>query len=151
LIIGLVDTVTAGLSKSAMNLSSRPAQLTTVPAVEAVGKPMASNVLEQSGSLSEFWVAVVFGWPAIVLALLLSATGIARGKPLFLGVAVAIMMPFCLYLAATPRGFWIGVAVPFLLLSAAFAVRRRRSEIAWCLFAPVVAAFFWLAMVVMQQ
>ncbi len=70
------------------------------------------------------WPAIVFGWPAVLLALVLSAAGITRNKPVFLAAAVAIVIPFTLYLAANPGIGWIGLVIPILLIGAGVAVHH---------------------------
>ena len=95
-----------------------------------------------------WWPALVFGWPAIVLAIALSAWGIARRRPAGLYVAAAIAAPFSLYLGGTPRVSWLGFIIPVLLLGAGVAVRYRRTEIASLLLMPVVAIVGWVASLV---
>ncbi len=97
------------------------------------------------------WPAIVFGWPAVLLALVLSAAGITRNKPVFLVAAAAIVTPFSLYLAANPGIGRIGLAIPLLLIGAGVAVHYRQTAVTWSLFTPVVVAMAWLAIVVMRQ
>ena len=68
-----------------------------------------------------WWPALVFGWPAILLAVVLSVMGILRRKPVWLAVAATVVIPFSFYLAGSPRFRWIGLAIPLnrvLLVSA---------------------------------
>ena len=95
-----------------------------------------------------WWPALVFGWPAILLAIVLSVWGIARRRPAGLYVAAVIAAPFSLYLGGTPRVGWLGLIIPVLLLGAGMAVRYRRVEIAWLLLMPVVVIVGWVASLV---
>ncbi len=98
-----------------------------------------------------WWPAVVFGWPAILLALVLSVAGIAKRMPLLLAAAAVIAAPFSLYLAGSPRIGWIGLGIPLLLAAAGVAVHYRRPQIAWPLLVPVVALIGWVASLVIRQ
>ena len=98
-----------------------------------------------------WWPGVVFGWPAILLALALSVLGIIKRVPLLLVVSAVIASPFSLYLGGTPRVGWLGFMIPVLLLGASVAVRYRRVEIAWLLLVPIVSVVGWVASLVMGE
>ena len=97
------------------------------------------------------WPAIVFGWPAVLLALVLSVLGIARLKPAYVAGGAALAIPFSFYLTGTPRFWWMGLGIPLLLIGAAIAVKYRRAEIAWTLLVPAVAAVGWLAVIVIGE
>lgn len=98
-----------------------------------------------------WWPAAVFGWPAVVIAVVLSAVGIIKRRPTILVASAVIIAPLSLYLGGTPSVGWIGFTMPVLLLGAGVAVRNRRIEIAWLLLIPVVAVIAWLAILVVAQ
>jgi len=98
-----------------------------------------------------FWPALLFGWPALIVALLLSAAGIIRNKPIWLGVAAVVVIPFSFYLAGSPRFGWMGLAMPLFLVGAAISVRFCKVWLAWSLLAPFTAISSWLAFVVISQ
>jgi len=98
-----------------------------------------------------WWPAVVFGWPAILLALVLSVLAISRRKPSVLAASAVIAAPFSLYLGGTPKVGWLGFMIPVLLIGAGVAVRYRRVGTAWLLLVPVVAVVGWVASLVMGQ
>ncbi len=102
-------------------------------------------------SYVNWWPAVVFGWPAILLALVLSVLGISKRIPGLLAVAAVIATPFSLFLGGGPRFGWLGFMIPVLLLGASVAVRYRRVEIAWLLLLPIVAVLGWVASIVMGE
>ena len=99
----------------------------------------------------ELLLVLIFGWPAVLLALVLSAAGILRRKPKWLAVGSVIVIPFFAYLAATPRFRWIALASPLLLLGASIAVHRSRFGLAWALFVPFAGIVAWLAVVVLSE
>ena len=98
-----------------------------------------------------WWPAVVFGWPAVLLALALSVIGIAKRMPLLLAAAAIIAAPFSLYLVGSPRIGWLGFGIPLLLAAAGAAVHYRRPQIAWPLLVPVVALVGWVASLVIRE
>ena len=98
-----------------------------------------------------WWPAVVFGWPAILLAIVLSVVGIAKRSPSVLVTSALIATPFSLFLGGGPRFGWLGFMIPVLLLGASVAVRYRRVEIAWSLLVPIVAVLAWVASIVMGE
>jgi general stress protein CsbA len=92
-----------------------------------------------------WWPAVVFGWPAILLSILLAITGISSRRPAALFVSAVIAAPFSFYLAGTPRVGWLALMLPVLLIGAGIAVRYRSVPTAWLLLMPVVAVVIWVA------
>ena len=102
-------------------------------------------------NLLEMWPAILFGWPAILVALGLSVRGIVRGKPWWVLVAAIPVLPISLYLAGTPRFGWFGLSIPLLLAGASIAVYFKHSRVAWILLAPYVGIFAWLAVLAMNE
>ena len=102
-------------------------------------------------TIVNWWPAVVFGWPAVILALILSVAGIVRKRPIWLFVAAIILIPITIYLIGSPRIGWMGFTIPVSLSGAGIAVRRRREGLAWVLLAPFVGVFVWLAIIVMGE
>jgi hypothetical protein len=96
----------------------------------------------------QVWPAIVFGWPAVVLALALSATGIVRMKPVLLLIALILVAPISLYIAGSPRFWWLGISIPLFLAGASIAIHYRRNTLAWGLLVPVIGIFGGLAVLV---
>lgn len=94
---------------------------------------------------------ILLGWPAILVSIALSVTGIIRSKPLGLVVAAIIVIPISLYLAGTPRFGWIALLSPVLLLGVSIAIRRSLPLLAWSLFVLSAGFFGWLALIVMSE
>jgi hypothetical protein len=98
-----------------------------------------------------WWPALVFGWPAIILALILSVLGITRRRCVLLAAAAVITMPFSFYLLASPVLGWSGLAIPSCLLGAGAAIRYHRTTLAWLLLLPVFCIIAWVANAVLSQ
>ena len=97
-----------------------------------------------------WWPAIVFGWPPILLAIVLAVLSITKRRPALLATSAVIATPFSLYLSATPRVGWLGLMIPVLLIGAAVAVRYRRVGTAWMLLVPVMVAVVWVASLVLR-
>ena len=81
--------------------------------------------------MPEWWPAVVFGWPAVVVSLGVAATGIVLKKPVLLVVSAVLAAPFSYYLSGAEN--WMAFAGPVILvalLSGAYAVKRGLSWLA---------------------
>ena len=102
-------------------------------------------------NIPEAWPAIVFGWPAILVSISLSITGIVRQRPKWLVVAACVALPFSLYLAGSPAFRWFGLATPFLLVGSSIATNYDKTRIAWSLLGPYVGGIGWLAIVVMSE
>ena len=98
-----------------------------------------------------WWPAYVFGWPAILLAIVLSALGVIKKSPAVLAASAVIATPFSIFLGGNPRFGWLGFMIPVLLLGASVAVRYRRVEVAWLLSVPVMVVVGWVASLVIGQ
>jgi hypothetical protein len=97
------------------------------------------------------WIVVLLGWPAIGLALGLSFTAIARRRGRMLYAAAGLMLPFAVYIAASPRFEWLGLLLPLCLAAAGVAVRRKSILLAWLLVTPVALFCLWLFSAVATQ
>ncbi len=102
-------------------------------------------------NILEAWPAIVFGWPAIMVSIALSVTGIVRQRPKWLVIAAIVALPFSLYLAGSPAFGWLGLSIPLLLAGAGVASRYDRPIVAWSLLVPYVGGIGWLAIVVMSE
>ena len=95
--------------------------------------------------MHEWWIAVVFGW-AVIVSVILAGAGIVYRNPVLLLVSALLVGPFSLYLSGGNN--WLAVAggaIPLTLVAGAYAVKRRRPWVAWCLLAPFVGVAIWLA------
>jgi len=101
--------------------------------------------------LFEPLVVVLFGWPVIILSVLVLVTGTLFKRAVWVLAGAILTLPFALYMGATPRFRLVGLFLPLLLLAAAYAVQRERRWLAWLLLLPHVAFAAWLAWSVYNQ
>ena len=102
--------------------------------------------------MPRWWPAVVFGWPAVMVSLLLAGYGVRARRPLLPLVSALLMAPLGYYLAGAEN--WLGLAGPAILLcfiACAYAIRRDLIWLAWCLLLPFTAVMVWLAISVIRQ
>ena len=99
----------------------------------------------------QMWPAIVFGWPAILLSIVLSAMGIVRNRPAWLVVAAILVLPISLYLVGSPLIGWFALTVPLSLAAAGVSISYHQTKVAWVLLAPFVGVSSWLAMMVMSE
>ena len=98
----------------------------------------------------ELW-PILLGWPAILVSVVLAVIGIVRKRPGWLVGSAIVVVPFALYLFATPRFRWVALVFPVLLFAASIAIRRSLPWLAWSLLVPFVGFFGWLASIVMTE
>jgi hypothetical protein len=99
--------------------------------------------------LTETLVQIVFGWPAIMTAILLSIAGVWLKKPGLLIAAGIVCLPFTYYVS---NGFRSPlVLLPVCELGAAYALMRGFNRIAWLWIAPLLIVAALLAYTVLSQ
>jgi hypothetical protein len=102
-------------------------------------------------ALSMSIVAVVFGWPAVIVSILLTLAGIAVSRSrLVLGGAL-VGSPFLFYLLLTPRFGWVVPPVALSYFGAALAVARGHRVTAFACVAPFLALAVVVAELVLRQ
>lgn len=94
---------------------------------------------------------IIFGWPFIILSLLLAVTGVILKRPVLLVAGAVFFTPPAWYLSGYPSVRWFGMLLPVFLLSDANVVRRSQLILASLLVLPPVLASAWLAYLVMAQ
>lgn len=101
--------------------------------------------------MSELLVQIIFGWPFIILSLLVCLVGLITKHYWLLLVGAVLFAPFSYYLSGAPGIRWIGFAFPLFQAGAAFAVRGNKMPLAWILTLPAFLVSAWLAFVVLSQ
>ena len=102
--------------------------------------------------MPEWWPAVVFGWPAVVVSLVLATAGIGLKKPFLLVISAVLAAPFALYLSGAQNWMaFTGPAILFSLLAGAYTVKRGMLWVAWCLLAVFASLCLGLTVIVLQQ
>ena len=99
--------------------------------------------------IGEILLQMIFGWPAIITAILLSIAGVWLKRPAFLVAAGIVGLPFAVYMTA---GYHTPAFVFTLFqFGSAFAVKRQKALFAWVLITPMIIFAAMLAYVVLTQ
>jgi len=101
--------------------------------------------------MSEILPQIIFGWPFMIAALLLSLVGAAMKDYRFLVAGALFFMPPSLYLSGYPGLRWLALLLPFFILGAAFLLRNNRPRFVRLLLLPPIGIVLWLAFLVMTQ
>jgi hypothetical protein len=91
------------------------------------------------------FIEIIFGWPAVVTSIVITATGIAVRSWFVALIGAIIAIPFMFYLFGTPRFILVSVPVAIAHFSVAYAVYRGRRLPALVLFAPFVVLAAYVA------
>ena len=99
--------------------------------------------------MTNILVQIIFGWPAIMTAILLSIAGIRLKKPALLIASGFICIPFTYYIS---NGFRSAAALlPLFQFASAYVLTRNRESIAWLLITPLIMVSAALAYAVLTQ
>jgi hypothetical protein len=98
--------------------------------------------------MTDLWVPIIFGWPAINTSILLSMAGIWLRKPALLVAAGIVCIPFTYYLSEYSP---LAVILPLFQFGSAYAIARQKDLIAWLLMAPLPVIAVGLAYAVLTQ
>lgn len=90
-------------------------------------------------------------WPFMIASIVFSFIALGSKKAKFLGISCILIIPFSLYLVATPRFEWWGLIFPFLYLGAALALRKNIRWLAVLLISPNILLIGWIGYAVMNQ
>lgn len=101
--------------------------------------------------MQETIVQIVFGWPFIILSLLLAVIGVNWKRPVLLVASALFFTPPAWYLSGYPSIRWFGILLPALILGAAYYVKRGKAGLAWVLLLAPALVSVWLAVVVLTQ
>jgi hypothetical protein len=96
-------------------------------------------------------VQIIFGWPAIIVSLLVTLSGLIWKRFWLLLVAAVVFFPVSVYLSSFPAMRVLGLFLPVFQLGAAIAVRARKLPLAWVLASPVFIVSAVLAYLVLTQ
>jgi hypothetical protein len=86
----------------------------------------------------------LFFWPFMIASIILSFIALGTKKSMFLVISSILILPLCLYLAATPRFEWWGLIFPFFYLGAAFFLRRNIRFLPVLLISPNILLIGWI-------
>ncbi|WP_438317060.1 hypothetical protein [Sporosarcina sp. FA9] len=94
---------------------------------------------------------VILFWPFMLVSIVLSFAALSKKKPLLLVISFFLIIPFSLYLAATPLFSWWGFILPFFYLGSALSLRKNMMWLSVLLIVPVILMVGWLGYVVITQ
>ena len=95
---------------------------------------------------------VSLGWPAVILSMLLSISGIYFQKPRLLLVAAVLILPISLYFFGANN--WIGKVFPLfpiLIVVCWYTLRNKLLFITWSILILPLSMFSYLAFMVANQ
>jgi hypothetical protein len=102
--------------------------------------------------MQDILVQTIFGWPAIILSLLLAFCGLVFKKWILLVVGGVVALPFsAIYMGGYFHSYLIGAMLTLGHFAAAFSVHKKRMFIAWALLLPFTALVVMLAYAVLTQ
>ena len=73
-------------------------------------------------------VSILFGWPTIILALVVTAVGLWKKWPALVAAGAVLCIPFAYYLNLYFG--WFAFALPLLQFGSAYAARKERASLA---------------------
>jgi len=101
--------------------------------------------------VSDLLVQIVFGWPFIIISLLVSLFGLITKRYWLLLIGAVLFAPFSYYLYGAPGIRWVALALPLFQFAAAFAVRNNKMLLAGILTLPAFLVSVWTAFLVLSQ
>jgi hypothetical protein len=102
-------------------------------------------------NLPDYLVQIIFGWPAILLSLAVSITGILKKWVWMLVLGGVLCAPFAFYLSGWPGIRYLAFLLPFFQFGAAWSVHKDMKTLAWVLLFPLAGISIFLAIVVLNQ
>ena len=101
--------------------------------------------------MRDILIQILFGWPAILFSLAVSATGILKNWPWMLLVGGFVIIPFSFYLSGYPFIRYLAFLLPFFQVGAAWALRSKKKILACVLLLPLAVVSVVLATLVLTQ
>lgn len=94
--------------------------------------------------MSQAFVVLIFGFPAVFVSLLLSVVGVLKDRFWLVILGAVLFIPFSYYLNGAPnlRGF--AILLPLFQMGSAAAVRENNKTWAWILLVPAFLASLWV-------
>lgn len=94
---------------------------------------------------------VLLFWPFMLTSILLAFIALGKKRPLFLVISSLLIIPFSLYLAATPLFRWWGLILPLFYLGAALSLKKDIGWLSVLLISPVIILIGWFGYFVITQ
>jgi len=88
---------------------------------------------------------MAFGFPAVILSLLVSVIGVLTKKYWLVIIGALLFAPFSYYLSGSPGLAGLPILLPGFQVGSAVAVREKNKLWAWLLLVPAFFAALWVA------
>ena len=98
---------------------------------------------------SDLLVVMLFGFPAVILSLPISAIGVLKEKVWLVVVGAVLFVPFSFYLSGAPGSAGLPILLPGFQVGSALALREKNRLWAWLLLLPPLLAILWVLGVVL--
>ncbi|NWG05860.1 MAG: hypothetical protein HXY35_04130 [Chloroflexi bacterium] len=99
--------------------------------------------------MAQVFVVLLFGFPAVLVSLLLSVVGILKEKFWLVLIGAVLFIPFSYYLSGSPGLYRLPILLPLFQIGSAVAVRAKKKSWAWLLLFPAFFASLWVVVVVL--
>lgn len=90
-------------------------------------------------------------WLTMLASIILAFYGIGKKKPLYLIIAAVLILPFALYIAATPVFKWWGLLLPICYLVSAWLLHKKEVLLSVLIILPVITMIGWVGLMVVLQ
>lgn len=100
--------------------------------------------------ISDILIPLLFGFPAVILSLLVSVVGVLTQKYWLVILGAVLYAPFSYYLSGSPGLAGLPILLPGFQVGSAVAVRERNRLWAWLLLIPAFSVAFWVAVVALS-
>ena len=99
----------------------------------------------------DFLLALLVGWPAIVVTLILAILGLLRNNFRFLLGAAILAFPSAWYLSGFPRLNSPVFLLPLFLFGSSYLMSRQHEMLAWLVAIPYFLAILLLFYIILAQ
>jgi hypothetical protein len=94
--------------------------------------------------MSQAFVVLIFGFPAVFISLLVSVIGVVKGKYWLVIIGAVVLIPFSYYLNGAPGANGFAILLPLFQIVSAAAVREGNKVWAWLMLVPAFLASLWV-------
>ena len=92
-------------------------------------------------------IALLFGFPAAFLSLILSVIGVLKQKYWLVLIGAILFVPFVYYLSGAPGTYRLPLLLPLFQAASGAALRAGKKAWAWILLLPSLLAVLWVVAV----
>ena len=123
----------------------------TLTQVVAITQPVSKPEEVPVAAMVEWWPAVVFGWPPVVVAFTAFAAGFLTTRTWLGFIGAAIAAPFCFAASGYPLFHWVALVALGANFVSAFLLHRGRADIAFAALVPFMMVAALLAVFAFRE